>query len=226
MSDLLASLKPEHWKLVKWQGSETVFKFGNHGTLKSLGAVYVPFGENLFRIEEVQEWISCLISNAFLRFLGADLLISQSVLRVRVWGCDVRLGRNSKGLFTVCLKELIEAACQSEGHPCSVITWVSSNDTNNHRSREVYELCAGTGDQEPSASRCLDTLGMGGDEASRREVERIVVRGGILQGQQVCAVHDVSRQTGVIMGTELSKLCPGPGDGAERVPGDEAQDRN
>ena len=140
VSDLLASLKPKHRQLVKWQGSETVFRFGNNGTLKSLSAIYVPFGAKWFRIEVVQGWTPFLISNAFLRFLGADLLISQSVLRVPIWKCDVVLSRNSKGLFTVSLHELIEAACKSEGQPCSeeVISWASSSNSNKQQTREVY----------------------------------------------------------------------------------------
>eukprot|EP00435_Cladocopium_sp_Y103_P051301 s650_g15.t2 len=140
VSDLLATLKPEHRSLVKWQNSETVFRFGNNGTLKSLGAVFIPFGSKWFRVEVVQGWTPFLISNAFLSFLGADLLVSQSVLRVSAWCLDVKLHRNSKGLFTVCLTELIDAASHREGHPCSeeVITWASSNNTNTDLSKEVY----------------------------------------------------------------------------------------
>ena len=139
VSALLASLKPEHQKLVKWQGSETVFGFGNNGDLKSLGAIYVPFGTKWFRLEVVQGWTPFFISNAFLRFLGADLLVSKSVLRVPMWKCDVRLCRNSKGLVTASLKELIEAVCDMEGQPCSeeVITWASSSNVNQNLSREV-----------------------------------------------------------------------------------------
>ena len=82
VSDLLAILKHEHRSLVKWQKSETVFRFGNNGTLKSLGALYIPFGSKWLRIEVVQGWTPFLISNAFLSAVGADLLISHSVLRV------------------------------------------------------------------------------------------------------------------------------------------------
>ena len=55
-------------------------------------------------------------------------------------------------------------------------------------------------------------------------MEGINVCRGLLQGQQVCAVHDISHQTGVTVGAELPKLCSGSSGGTERVPGNEEQD--
>ena len=140
MSKLLATLKSEHKETVKWQKSETVFHFGNIGTLKSFGALYIPFGAKWLRIEVVQGWTPFLIFNAFLHAVGADLIISQSKLRVSSWGSDVPLCRNSKGLFTVRLTELIDAACKSEKcqNAEEVVTMASSCKKTANLSREVY----------------------------------------------------------------------------------------
>ena len=126
---LLATLQPSHQKQIRWQKSETVFRFGNNGTLKSLGAVFVPFGKRWLRIEVVQGWTPFLISNAFLSALEADLQISRSILKVSRWGVEVKLCRNEKGLFTVSLTELIDAAHEIEGKPSTeeVIT-MACND--------------------------------------------------------------------------------------------------
>lgn len=135
---LLATLPESHQKLVRWQKSETVFRFGNNGTLKSLGAVYVPFGKRWLKIEVVQGWTPFLISNAFLSALEADLQISRAVLKISQWGVEVKLHRNNKGLFTVALTELIEAASEIEGRPQGeeVITLTCNEST--YRSKEVY----------------------------------------------------------------------------------------
>ena len=136
--DLLATLSTDHQKLVRWHKSETVFRFGNNGTLKSLGAVFVPFGRRWLKVEVVQGWTPFLISNAFLSALDAELQISKCILKIPKWGVSVKLQRNCKGLFTVALKELIEAANEFEGRPCSeeVITMACNDQLN--QSREVY----------------------------------------------------------------------------------------
>ena len=135
---LLATLPESHQKLVRWHKSETVFRFGNNGTLKSLGAVYVPFGKRWLKIEVVQGWTPFLISNAFLSALEADLQVSRAVLKISQWGVEVKLHRNNKGLFTVALTELIEAASEIEGRPQGeeVITLTCNEPT--ELSKEVY----------------------------------------------------------------------------------------
>ena len=127
---LLATLKPRHQNLVKWQPSETVFRFGNNGILKSMGALFVPFGSKWMKIEVVQGHTPFLISNAFLYTLNADLLVSQSCLRVPTWNYPVKLNRNKKGLFFVKLADLIEAAgtLDSSFPREEVITLASSTD--------------------------------------------------------------------------------------------------
>ena len=136
--DLLATLSTDHQKLVRWHKSETVFRFGNNGTLQSLGAVFVPFGKRWLKLEVVQGWTPFLISNAFLSALDAELQISKCILKIPKWGVSVKLQRNCKGLFTVALTELIEAANKFEGRPGSeeVIT-MACNDQRS-QSREVY----------------------------------------------------------------------------------------
>ena len=102
---------------------------------------------------------------------------------------------------------------------------VSTSGHSSDRSRGSQpELRAGTGDQKSSTSGDLHTSRMGRDEASGRKMEGINACRGLLQGQQVCAVHDISHHTGVTVGAELPKLCSGPSGGTERVPGNEEQD--
>jgi hypothetical protein len=128
VSSLLQSLHENHRSQVKWYPSETVFRFGNHGILRSIGALFVPFGDMWMKIEVVKGSTPFLISNAFLHALHADLLVSQSCLRVPTWKNDVKLNRNSKGLFIVKLSELLEAAGTQVGNSLQeeVITLSSS----------------------------------------------------------------------------------------------------
>lgn len=72
---LLPTLKPSVREGARWKKSETVFKFGNNETLKSLGALYLPFGHRWLKVEVVKGWTPFLISNAFLHSLGADISI-------------------------------------------------------------------------------------------------------------------------------------------------------
>eukprot|EP00435_Cladocopium_sp_Y103_P018919 s1103_g4.t1 len=138
VSALLSTLDPMHRKLVKWKESETVFRFGNNGVLKSVGALFVPFGNQWMKIEVVHGMTPFLISNSFLRALGADVLVSRSCLEVSAWNQNVPLIRNAKGLFIVKLSDLNSAASRSARSVNSeeVITLASSQ--NNNLSSGVY----------------------------------------------------------------------------------------
>ena len=117
--------------------------------------------------------------------------------------------------------------CEGQRNECSGMSdiRVSPSGHTFDRSRgSQLELRAGPGDQESSPARDLNASRMGSDEASRREMEGINVCRGLHQGHQVCSVHDHAYQTGITMGSELSKLCSSSSGGPERVPGDEAQD--
>lgn len=104
---LLSTLQPIHRESVKWQESETVFRFGNNGCLKSVGALFIPFGKRWMKVEVVQGMTPFLLSNSFLHALGADVMVSRSSLMVAGWRSEVKLQRNAKGLFTVRLTDLI-----------------------------------------------------------------------------------------------------------------------
>ena len=206
VSDLLATLKHEHQSLVKWQKSETVFRFGNNGTLKSLGALYIPFGSKWLRIEVVQGWTPFLISNAFLSAVGADLLISHSVLRVSAWDKDVSLCRNSKGLFTIKLTELIEAACKFDQRPKTeeVITMASSSNNIPSRSKGVY--CTQQ-QQQPWSNEMDDVNGMSAAKVAQPQFNSDnVISSDAPHG-------DVPVNHGVHAGEEQQQPCRVPGDG-------------
>ena len=53
LEQLLTCLPESFAKKMSWQKSETVFRFGNNGTLKSLGAAFFPFGPRWLKIEVV-----------------------------------------------------------------------------------------------------------------------------------------------------------------------------
>eukprot|EP00435_Cladocopium_sp_Y103_P046045 s2366_g13.t1 len=81
VDSLLNSLSANHKSQVKWHPSETVFRFGNNGVLRSVGALFIPFGDMWMKIEVVKGSTPFLISNAFLHALHADLLVSQIKVR-------------------------------------------------------------------------------------------------------------------------------------------------
>eukprot|EP00435_Cladocopium_sp_Y103_P020778 s1772_g5.t1 len=194
---LLATLKADHRDLVKWQKSETVFRFGNNETLKSLGAMFIPFGKRWLKVEVVQGWTPFLISNAFLSALHADLHISKSLLKIPKWGVEVKLRRNSKGLFTVALTELIESASASEGTPCSeeVITMAWNDQPN--QSREVY--CTHQLQQQPTAAATV----------AQPHSERYQVSD--LSSTAVIADRDHGAPEGDVLGKGPGFLCDGAG---------------
>ena len=90
--------------------SDTVFRFGNNGTLRSLEALYLPFGARWMKVEVVAGSTPFLVSNAFLFALEAILDIAKSELVIPSWSKSFRLTRNEKGLMTVNLVEMIAVA--------------------------------------------------------------------------------------------------------------------
>ena len=97
---------------VQWRTSATVFRFGNNDTLKSVGALFIPFGRSWFRIEVVSGKTPFLISNACLRALSASLCTAENCLRIPAWNAQIQLTCNSKGLFLLELGDLIALAEQ------------------------------------------------------------------------------------------------------------------
>ena len=90
--------------------SDTVFRFGNNGTLRSIEALYLPFGARWMKVEVVAGSTPFLVSNAFLFALEAILDIARSELVIPSWSKSFRLTRNEKGLMTVNLVEMIAVA--------------------------------------------------------------------------------------------------------------------
>ena len=199
VSALLTTLKAEHREMVKWKESETVFRFGNNGVLKSVGALFVPFGKQWMKIEVVRGTTPFLISNAFLHALGADVLVSKSCLEVSSWGKSVTLTRNAKGLFIVKLSDLIDAASMRSNSEKfeEVITLASSRIEN--RSREVY--CTHKQQQQPntmsSTSSTTATAAVAQPQVDR-EPDRLQSQSALSQADS----HDSSKCLGnAISGT-------------------------
>ena len=78
LEQLVSHLPREIVKKMSWQKSETVFRFGNNGTLSSLGSVFFPFGPRWLKIEVVEGTTPFLLSNAFLKSVEADICTSSS----------------------------------------------------------------------------------------------------------------------------------------------------
>ena len=115
---LLESLPKWIQQKVHWGKSNTVFRFGNNGTLPSVGALFIPFGEKWMRLEVVGGNTPFLLSNAFLKATAADVCTTASVLRFTDTGIEVPLQTNPKGLFTVELAEVLKRV--SPQRDCSV----------------------------------------------------------------------------------------------------------
>ena len=105
---LIESLPISVRSKVQWGKSDTVFRFGNNGTLSSVGALYLPIGCRWMRLEVVAGETPFLLSNAFLKSTSADVLSGSNELYF--WGVDKRvpLSVNHKGLFTVDLSRVLE----------------------------------------------------------------------------------------------------------------------
>ena len=105
---LIRSLPSTIRAKLHWGKSATTFRFGNDGTLASLGALYVPLGSRWMRIEVVSGGTPFLLSNAFLKSLAADVCTSTSELRVAGSRQRIPLKVNSKGLFQVELSHVLD----------------------------------------------------------------------------------------------------------------------
>ena len=130
----LSSLPQKVRDRVHWRGSNTVFRFGNNGTLKSVGVLFLPFGERWMRIEVVGGETPFLLSNAFIRSLSADILSSTCQL----WFPDLRQGvqlkMNGKGLYLVDLSQILKLVNGDDMEPSfetEVVTFaVNGKDEN------------------------------------------------------------------------------------------------
>ena len=124
---LINSLPAAIRQRVQFGKSETVFRFGNNGTLPSVGALYIPFGENWMRLEVVNGETPFLLSNAFLKATAADVCSTESALFFRKLGISVPLQLNAKGLYTVELAEVLKAVSKDQdtvncAKTCEVVT--------------------------------------------------------------------------------------------------------
>ena len=75
--------------------------------LASVGALYLPFGSRWMRLEVVDGKTPFLLSNAFLRALGADVCSSAQELVVPKLGVRIPLQCDSKGLYQVELADVL-----------------------------------------------------------------------------------------------------------------------
>lgn len=113
VKNLMQGLPLDIQKKAHWGKSETVFRFGNNGTLGSIGALYLPFGDRWLRLEVVKGNTPFLLSNAFLQATAADVRSATSELFFRESGNTVPLTLNEKGLFTVDLAEVLTQGSSS-----------------------------------------------------------------------------------------------------------------
>lgn len=111
---LVDSLPQSFRDRVARRPSETVFRFGNNGTLKSIEALFLPFGSRWMKVEVVSGSTPFLISNAFLHALEVHLNVAQGELTVPARSRSFSLTRNEKGLLTVNLLELIATADEKD----------------------------------------------------------------------------------------------------------------
>ena len=116
LEQLVSHLPREIVKKMSWQKSETVFRFGNNGTLKSLGAVFFPFGPRWLKIEVVDGTTPFLLSNAFLKSVEADICTSKQLLCMFQGKVSVPLLTSAKGLFLVDLTAILKHASDVELH--------------------------------------------------------------------------------------------------------------
>ena len=70
---LISSLPEDVRQRVQLGKSETIFRFGNNGTLPSVGALFIPFGLDWMKLEVVNGEAPFLLSNAFLKATAADV---------------------------------------------------------------------------------------------------------------------------------------------------------
>ena len=112
----ISQLDPNLRQQIRTTKSQTVFRFGNNGTLPSLFTAWVPFGKGQwFRIEVVAGHTPFLISNAFLRMMRCELDFSKNDLRIPEWQKTLKLEVNGKGLYQVSLRDLLEKGIEFVG---------------------------------------------------------------------------------------------------------------
>ena len=192
---LISSLPRSVQQHVQYGKSETVFRFGNNGTLSSVGVVYIPFGCRWMRLEIVDGETPFLLSNAFLKATAADVSSTESKLYFRDLDVGVPLKSNSKGLFTVELSKILKAVSSksqvsSKVSSCEVVTNVISEvmfakAPNNTAAMSKYEpppvTAAGVAQQSVSESEsnpnCPEPRG-----ADHGAEERGELYGGCKQG--------------------------------------------
>ena len=116
-----------------WKKSETVFRFGNNATLPSIGAIFLPFGQQWMKLEVVGGNTPFLLSNAFLKAVQADICTSSQELRMLANKIVVPLQMNKKGLLLVDLANILEAIARvSPDVQCEVVTMVQELEKNTH----------------------------------------------------------------------------------------------
>ena len=92
-----------------------MFRFGNNGTLSSVGVVFIPFGDRWMKLEIVDGETPFLLSNAFLKATAADVHSTESRLYFRDLEIGVPLKSNPKGLYTVELSKILKAVSRNSG---------------------------------------------------------------------------------------------------------------
>ena len=161
---LVESLPEATRSRVARRPSDTVFRFGNNGTLKSVEAVYLPFGKRWMKVEVVSGSTPFLISNAFLYALEATLDVARSELVIPGWSRSFRLHRNGKGLLTVNLLEVIAEADKKDMDKTSksqeIISMASSFEDSKrgdvpdmHEVGETHMKVTTKEQQQPTAAR-------------------------------------------------------------------------
>ena len=138
LEQLMATLPDVFAKKIAWQKSNTIFRFGNNGTLASLGAVFIPFGERWLKLEVVDGATPFLLSNAFLKAVAADICTSKQVLCMFHGRVSVPLAMSEKGVFLVDLVEILTHAenVKVHGESWEVVTH-SVDETQNGRTTET-----------------------------------------------------------------------------------------
>ena len=114
LEQLLVNLPKEYARQISWQKSDTVFRFRNNGTLKSLGAVFLPFGKRWLKLEVVDGTTPFLLSNAFCKAVSADICTSKRELCMFHGRVSVPLTVSEKGLFLVDLLDVMKHAGSAE----------------------------------------------------------------------------------------------------------------
>ena len=146
VADFLSSLHQSVRERVHWRQSETVFRFGNNGTLKSLGALFLPFGKRWMRIEVVGGETPFLLSNAFIRSLSADILASSCQLWLPDLRQGVELKLNKKGLYLVDLSQILKlmnSGGRETNSELEVVTYAIGSSKNLKQTTDIFAAADG-----------------------------------------------------------------------------------